>query len=97
MPLTGRPVAEMVVTARSTPAREVVSGPVAAVAIPMGIMRKAMKMTAEEMAVVKSVIMEAMSGKGMARKSMPKAAVRSTTAAARRCTDIAERETEQAN
>jgi hypothetical protein len=97
MPLTGLPVAEMIVTAKSAPAPEVVPGPMPAVVIPMGVVRKTVKMTAEEMAAVKSMIMEVMSGKGMAGKSVPKAAVRSAAAAARRCTDIAERETEQAN
>ena len=96
MPLTGLPVAEMVVTARSTPVPEVVSGPVATVTIVMCVVRNAIKMTAVEMAVVKSMIMKAMSGEGMAGKSVPKAAVGSA-ATARRCIDIAERETEQAN
>ena len=56
MPLTGLPVAEMVVASRSAPVPEIVPGPVAAVADRDGASWEiAMKMAAVEMAMVKAV------------------------------------------
>jgi hypothetical protein len=54
-----------------------------------------MKVSAEEMAMVKSMIMETMTEKGMAGKSMPEAAMGS--AATSRRVDTGEHDTEQTN